>query len=140
MIGAMQRLARNAIGAVAVEFALVAPVFLMFLFLMLDGGRMLFTQQSLNEVATATARCAALRATGCTSAANAQNWATARALTRGGMTLSDAKVELSVTCNSVSSMAKVTVSTAWKKSGMGLLPQSVAPATLTSVACFPIKV
>lgn len=140
MTEVMQRLTRNAIGAVAVEFALVAPVFLMFLFLMLDGGRMLFTQQSLNEVATATARCAALQATGCTSAASAQDWATSRALTRGGLALSQAKVELNVTCNSVSSMAKVTVGTAWKKSGMGLLPQSVAPATLTSVACFPIKV
>jgi Flp pilus assembly protein TadG len=140
MTGAMQRLATNAIGAVAVEFAFVAPVFLMFLFLMLDGGRMLFTQQSLNEVATATARCAALQAAGCTSTASAQNWATSRALTRGGLTLSNTKVELGVTCNSVSSMAKVTVSTAWKKSGMGLLPQSVVPVTLTSVACFPIKV
>ena len=135
----LRRLASNIVGAVAIEFALVAPVFLMFLFLMLDGARMIFTRQSLNEVATATARCAALRATGCTSAANAQNWAASRALTRARLTLSDAKVELAVTCNSVPSMAKVTISTAWQKGAMGLLPQSVAPATLTSVACFPIK-
>lgn len=132
------RLARNRVGGATVEFALVAPTFLMFIFLILDGGRMVFAKQSLNEVATATARCAALGATGCTTASNAQDWATARALARDNLDLSAATVQLGVTCNNVANMAKATVSTTWKKGAMTLLPQSIAPATLTSVACFPI--
>jgi len=133
-----RRLARNVVGGATVEFALVAPTFLMFIFLILDGGRMMFAKQSLNEIATATARCAALGATGCTTASNAQDWAIARGSARDNLNLSSATVELGVTCNTVAKMARATVSTVWKKGAMGLLPQSVAPSTLTSVACFPI--
>ena len=133
-----RRLAHDGVGGATVEFALVAPTFLMFIFLLLDGGRMMFAKQSLNEVATATARCAALGASGCADATSAQNWATARALARDNLNLSAATVQLGVTCNTVANMAKATVSTTWKKGAMALLPQSVAPSTLTSVACFPI--
>jgi Flp pilus assembly protein TadG len=133
-----RRLADSPAGAATVEFALVAPTFLMFLFLLLDGGRMLFAKQSLNEVATATARCAAIIATGCTDATSAQNWATARALARDNLNLSTAKVEIGVPCNTVANMAKATVTTTWKKGAMMLLPQSIAPSTLTAVACFPM--
>ena len=59
-----RRLAREEIGGAVVEFALVAPTFLMFIFLILDGGRMIFTKQSLDEVTTATARCVAIQAAG----------------------------------------------------------------------------
>lgn len=134
----LRGLAGDTIGGVAVEFALVAPTFLMFIFLILDGGRMVFAKQSLNEVATAAARCAAIAATGCTDATSAQDWATSRALTRDNLKLSSAVVQLGTTCNSVANMAKVTVSTSFKKGAMTLLPQSVAPSTLTSIACFPI--
>ena len=138
MIRAFRRLGWDEIGGATVEFALVAPTFLMFIFLILDGGRMIFAKQSLNEVATATARCAALAATGCSDHTSAENWAIARGEARDNLNLSSATVELGVTCNAVANMAKATVSVAWKKGAMGLLPQSVAPSTLTSVACFPI--
>jgi len=138
MMRACHRVGGNEKGGATVEFALLAPTFLMFIFLLLDGGRMVFAKQSLNEVATATARCAAVAGTGCTDATSAQSWATTRALTRDNLNLSSATVQLGVTCNTVANMAKVTVSTTWKKGAMTLLPQSVAPATLTSVACFPI--
>lgn len=123
-------------GAAAVEFALVAPVFLAFIFLILDGGRMIFVRQSLNEVATATARCYALKATGCTSTGAAETWATSRALARDNLVLSVAHVT-TATCNSVGNMAQATVTTVWKKGAMTLLPQSVAPGTLSATSCFP---
>lgn len=133
------RLAIEATGAAATEFALVAPAFLMFIFLILDGGRMMFTRQSLGEVATATARCFAIKATGCTDAASAQSWAVSRALARDNLALTTSNVAITTTtCNSVAGMAQVTVTTTWKKGAMTLLPQSVAPSTLSSVACFPI--
>jgi len=135
----LDRLAREQAGAAATEFALVAPVFLMFLFLILDGGRMLFAKQSLNEVATASARCFAIKATGCTDASSTQSWAVSRALARDNLALTSSNVTVSTTtCNTIANMAQVTVSMAWKKGAMTLLPQSVAPSTLTSTACFPI--
>ena len=133
----LARLARDQVGGSLVEFALVAPTFLMFIFLILDGGRMLFTKQSLNEVATATARCAAVKMTGCETAANAQSWAIARGLARDNLQVSTAVVDV-VTCNGVANMSRATINTTWKKGSMGLLPQSAVPSTLTSIACFPI--
>jgi Flp pilus assembly protein TadG len=133
----MRALVQNQRGGSVVEFALLAPTFLMFLFLLLDGGRMMFTKQSLNEVAAATARCAAIKATGCTDAATAQNWAVARGLARDNLQVSSAVVDVA-TCNGIANMSRATINTVWKKSAMGLLPQSLVPSTLTSVACFPI--
>lgn len=134
---AFARLARDQIGGSLVEFALLAPTFLMFIFLLLDGSRMLFTKQALNEVATATARCAAVKGTGCDTTTNAQSWAIARGLARDNLQVTNAVVDV-VTCNGIANMSRATVSTVWKKGAMTLLPQSVAPSSFTSVACFPI--
>jgi len=122
-------------GGSMIEFALLAPTFLMFIFLLLDGGRMLFAKQSLNEVATATARCYAIKATGCSDAAAARTWAINRGLTRDNLAVND--VTFASSCDSGLVGAKVTVTTIFKKGAMTLLPQSVAPSTLTSTACFP---
>jgi Flp pilus assembly protein TadG len=132
-------LLRNRRGGAAVEFALVAPTFLMFLFLILDGGRMVFARQSLNDLAAATARCAAIKATGCTDAASAQAWAVSRGLNHDNLQLAttDVAVLIGTSCNNVANMTKATISIPWKKGAMTLLPQSIAPSTLTSVACFP---
>jgi Flp pilus assembly protein TadG len=122
-------------GGSMIEFALLAPTFLMFIFLLLDGGRMLFAKQSLNEVATATARCYAIKSANCSDAASARTWAINRGLTRDNLAVSD--VTFASSCDSGLAGAKVTVSTVFKKGAMTLLPQSVAPSTLTSTACFP---
>ncbi len=135
---------KDQIGATAVEFALVAPTFLMFVFLILDGGRMIFAKQSLNSLAAETARCAAIKAIGCTDPpgvqAQAQAWAVNRGLTHDNLKIdpSDVKIFNPTTCFSQSNMAKATISVAWKRGAMTLLPQSIAPATLTATACFPV--
>jgi Flp pilus assembly protein TadG len=134
-----RRILGDQIGAVAMEFALVAPTFLMFVFLILDGGRMLFFKQSLNEVAAATARCYAIQAQGCTSVTSTQGWAVARGLTRDNLKLSASDVVVTTTsCNGIANMARAQISATWQKGAMTLLPQSVAPSTLTSTACYPI--
>jgi len=85
---------------------------------------------------------AALKATGCADTSSAQTWAISRGLARDNVKLLPANVEVltgaNVICNGVANMAKATISMTWKKGAMTLLPQSVAPSTLTSVACFPI--
>jgi Flp pilus assembly protein TadG len=131
---------RDRRGAGVVEFALLAPTFLMFLFLLLDGGRMMFAKQSLNELATATARCLAIRESGCADASSTQSWAVARGLARSNLKLASSNVAInaSATCAGVSNMVQATISMPWKKGAMTLLPQSIAPSSLTATACFPM--
>ena len=126
-------------GSTATEFALVAPAFLMFLFLILDGGRMMFTKQALNELAAATARCAAIKSTGCTTASAAQGWAATRGKARSMLAIDSTNVAVtqSTTCNGQANMTQATISLAYKKGALTFLPQSVVPATMTSTACFP---
>ena len=132
-------LVRDSAGATAVEFALLAPTFLMLLFLLFDGGRMMFAKQSLNELATATARCMATQQASCADAASTQTWAVNRGLTRDNLQLSttDVAIDTNATCGGVTGMIQTTITMTWKKGAMTLLPQSAAPATLRATACFP---
>jgi len=135
----IRALLRNPDGASTIEFALLAPTFLMFLFLLLDGGRMMFAKQSLNELATATARCMATKQSSCANAGSTQTWAVSRGLTRSNLqlTTSNIVIDTNATCGGVSGMIQATISMPWKKGAMNLLPQSVAPSSLTATACFP---
>lgn len=135
----MIRLFHNRRGAGAVEFALLAPTFLLFLFLLLDGGRMMFAKQSLNELATATARCMATKQSACANASSTQDWAVSRGLARNNLQLTSRNVTIdtAATCGGVSNMIQATITMPWKKGAMTLLPQSVAPSSLTATACFP---
>jgi Flp pilus assembly protein TadG len=136
----MRRLLRDRTGGSMVEFALLLPTFLMFIFLLLDGGRMMFAKQSLNELANATARCTAIQAPDCSTVSKAQTWAVNRGLARSNLQLTTSNVAITTpaSCNSVANMTQVTVSMTWKKGAMNLLPQSVAPSTLSATSCFPI--
>jgi Flp pilus assembly protein TadG len=139
-MNAVKRLFGNARGATAVEFAIVAPTFLMMIFLMLDGGRMLFTKQALNELAMAAARCTALKSTGCATASAAQTWVVDRARQKSQLALTTSMVTINMTtnCNGQANMAKATIDYTYQKGPMNLLPQSTVPSTLTSSSCFPI--
>ena len=139
MTGIPRNLLRNQAGAGVVEFALLAPTFLMFLFLLLDGGRMMFAKQSLNELAAATARCMATRQASCATAASTQDWAVARGLARSNLQLTTGNIVINTnaTCAGVANMIQATVSMTWKKGAMNLLPQSIAPNSLSATACFP---
>jgi Flp pilus assembly protein TadG len=58
--GRLSALAGARGGATAVEFALVAPLFLMLIFGTTEFGRLLWTEQALQETAIAGARCVAI--------------------------------------------------------------------------------
>lgn len=132
----MTRLLRDRRGVTAVEFALVAPAFMMFMFLIIDGARAVWTYQTLQEVASNTARCAALGVTGCKTASEVQDYAVARAaatgvkLTTGAVTLTAA-----ATCSSVAGMTKVAIASSYQGATTKLLPSSVS--TLSTESCFP---
>ena len=132
----MRRLLSDRRGVTAVEFALVAPAFMMFMFLIIDGARAVWTYQTLQAVATDSARCAALGVTGCKTSSEVQTYAVNRAngygvgLTSGAVTLTSA-----ATCSSVAGMTKVAISTSYQGATTKLLPSPVT--TLSTESCFP---
>jgi len=136
MTRAMIRLLRDRKGVTATEFALVAPVFMMFLFLVIDGARVVWTYQSLQEVATNSARCAALGVTGCKTASEVQAYAVARAATQQiKITTSAVTLTSAATCSSVTGMTKVAISATYQGASTKLLPSSLT--TLNTESCFP---
>lgn len=130
------RLFRDIRGITATEFALVAPAFMMFMFLIIDGCRVAWTYQSLQEVATNTARCAALGVTGCKTASEVQAYAVARAATQQiKLTTSAVTLTPAATCSSVSGMTKVAISSTYQGASTKLLPSALT--TLNTESCFP---
>lgn len=132
----MIRLWRDVRGMTAVEFALVAPTFLMFMFLMIDGARMVWTYQALQEIATTSARCAALGVTGCKTSSEVKTYAIARAAANGiPLTAGAVTLTASATCSSVAGMTKVAISSAYQGGSTKLLPSPLT--TLNTESCFP---
>lgn len=132
----MKRLFRDVRGVTAVEFALVAPAFMMFMFLIIDGARAVWTYQTLQEIASNAARCAGLGTSGCRTAGEVQSYAVNRAaasgvrLAAGAVTLAPAAI-----CSGVAGMTRVAISSAYQGATTKLLPTSVA--TLNTESCFP---
>lgn len=132
----MKRLLRDRRGITAVEFALVAPTFMMFMFLMIDGARAVWTYQTLQEIATNSARCAALGVSTCNDSAEVKAYAVDRA-TRAGVKLTAAAVTLTpaAICSSVSGMTRVSIAATYQGASTRLLPSSIT--TLNTESCFP---
>ncbi len=128
-------LARDARGATAIEFALLAPVFLLLLFGILEVGRLVWVKQVLTETAYSAARCAALAAP-CKAASDVQGYAAARAL-RWGLKVDAGLVDYtaSTACDGNAGMVQVTVSYSFASPLSGFLP--ALPATVQAHGCFP---
>lgn len=122
-------------GATAIEFALLAPVFLVLLFGIIEIGRLIWVKQVLTEAAYSAARCAALAAP-CKAAADVQSYAAARA-TRWGLKVDAAQIgyTASTTCDSNTGSVQVTMSYRFASPLTGLLP--ALPATVQAHGCFP---
>jgi Flp pilus assembly protein TadG len=66
-------------GAVAIEYALILPMLLLFVIGIIDVGRLLWTFTTLSRAAEAAARCGAINLIDCGTAAAIQNRAVAEA-------------------------------------------------------------
>lgn len=66
-------------GASAVEFALTLPAFCMVIFLIVEGGLLLWTQVGLQHGAEMAARCASVNSTLCGSVSAVQTYAASQA-------------------------------------------------------------
>jgi Flp pilus assembly pilin Flp len=73
------RLSKDEGGGPAIEFGLLAPVLLLFLFGIVEGGRMLWTLNALHYSVQEAARCASINTAACGSASQVQAFAAGRA-------------------------------------------------------------
>jgi hypothetical protein len=81
-----------------------------------------------------------LKATNCTTLANAQNWGVTRGQTRNLLSLQSGDVQvISTTCNGVANMAQATVNARYNVGAVPFLNASAVQTTLTSVSCFPFS-
>ena len=123
-------------AAAITEFALVAPIFLMGMFGIIETSRLLWTKQTLDEVAYATARCMSV-STSCTTAATQKNYAVARA-SRYGLKILAANVTptANTTCNALPTANRIVVSQSFNSVMAGFVPGF--PASMTATGCYPI--
>jgi len=72
------RFARNEAGNPAVEFGLLAPALLLFVFGIAEGGRLLWTVNALHYSVQEAARCATIDKSTCGTTTQIQNFAAGR--------------------------------------------------------------
>lgn len=127
--------ARDRRGATAVEFALLAPVFLGMMFFIIEGGRMLYIKQALREVAFATARCMSVSAN-CSNNGLRQNFARNRAGGYGvDVQASEVTASSNVTCDGNAGQNRIVITIDFRSPASGLL--GVMPTTISGTACYP---
>lgn len=128
-------LARCRRGVTAVEFALVAPVFMMLLFGLIEGGRMLWLKQTLNEVAFSTARCMSV-GTDCPTLAQQRAYAVTRAAGYGvTIAAADITITANTSCDGNANANRIAITERFNSPVLGLLP--MLPSTVAAHACFP---
>jgi uncharacterized membrane protein len=129
-------LARERRGATALEFALVAGVFIPLSLAILDTGLLMWTKGALQSTAAITARCAAIASADCTdvqqfAVTTAGNW-----IFPGIIGKVDVSPAPAAVCIGSASYMKVTITSGFWAAG--LLPMPFGGTTLTSVAYFPV--
>ena len=72
------RFVRHEAGNLAVEFGLLAPALMLFIFGIAEGGRLLWTVNALHYSVQEAARCASINKTLCGSPSNIQSFAAGR--------------------------------------------------------------
>lgn len=122
-------------GAAIIEFAMVFPVFLLFLFGGVEGCRLMWSQQSLETAAYETVRCMSI-SSNCDTTTEQEAKAIAEAAKVGAtITASAVTLRSNVSCRGHSASNQVTISTPFSTVLRGFLPM---PATITATACFPV--
>lgn len=123
-------------GAAVIEFALLGPLALAMLFALIEGGRIYWIKQTLDEVAYSTARCISVSST-CATSASQKAYALDRA---EGYAIvldeNDVTITGNTTCKGVSGANKVSINHQINSPVTGLLP--FVPDQLTATACFPV--
>jgi len=123
-------------GATAVEFALVLPLLIAMIVLVIEGNRLLWTKQAIQEAASQTARCMAIGSDGCDTLDGAKLYGQRRAARMGIQVETEAiSVSTGQTCHDVADMNKAVIDTPFNSPFGSLIP--LIPRRLDAEACFP---
>jgi len=115
-------------GAAAIEFAIILPILLLCVLGLIELGRAIWTQATLDYAVQAAARCAAVDRLTCGTAAHTQQYATTKA---PGLSLPASVFTVTTPPCGV----QVAASLAFDFLVPALLPYS---QTLSATACFPV--
>lgn len=121
------RFIRDRGGATAVEMAVILPLLLLLMFGVIEFGRLLWTQVTLDYAAESAARCHAINKTICGTVDQTQSYAASRAL---GLDVPPSTFAVT----SEGCGKKVSVTLPFQFVVPQLLPYAV---TVHSVACYP---
>jgi Flp pilus assembly protein TadG len=121
------RIAIGRAGSVAVEMAIIVPVVLAFTVGLMEFGRAIWIQATLDYAVQSAARCGAVNAASCGNASQTQAYAVTRAV---GLTLNPS----TFTVTAAACGMQVTASLPFQFAAPGLLPYDI---TLTASACYP---
>lgn len=133
--GHLRRLGACRRGATVIEFAVLAPLFLAMLLCLIEGARLLWTRQTLENVAHVGARCMATGASACVSVAATRSHVVTLAAERGiRLQPADVTPEVGVICEGVGGFDRVSVQASFDSPARGLLP---LPQQIAASACFP---
>jgi len=122
---ALRRLVRDTSGAIAVEFAIIGPVFLLALLGMIEYGRLLWYENALHYAVEEAARCMSIATATCSDATTTKSFAS----TRSGHTFATSVFTITTpSCgNQVAASYNFTFAS-------GLLGSGI---TLRASSCFP---
>jgi len=122
-------------GAVAVEYAFVLPIMLLFVLGLMECGRLYWTYTTLYRATESAARCGAVNATLCATTAQIQAYAVTQAY---GLTITaSAFTATTATCGvQVAASLPFTLVIPWITTGTA--SGSFNIITLTTTACYPL--
>jgi Flp pilus assembly protein TadG len=149
--GFSEKFASSCEGATAVEFALVVPMFLMLVFGAIEFGRILWTEQALQETAIAGARCLALaqstqssQNTGSCASSGAYSASSTKTYIENvasgwGLSLSASNISLntSATSGGCAGLSQVTLTSTFTSAVPQIVQLAAGGTTLTATACYP---
>ncbi|WP_333571740.1 TadE/TadG family type IV pilus assembly protein [Sphingomonas sp.] len=122
-------------GATAIEFGLLAPVFLLLLCGLVEMGRLLWVKQVLTETAYSAARCGALQAP-CKTQGDIRGFATARGV-RWGLRIDSGLIDYAAvaTCDGNAGSVQVTIRYNFVSPFSRLI--AALPQEVQARGCFP---
>lgn len=131
----IQKLRSDEQGVSAIEFALLAPAFLTLIFGTIEGSRILWTKNTLDEVAFATARCMSV-SLACETETQQQDFAVDRAAAYGiAIAAADVTATADADCNGFPDSSRITITHDFNSVVGGFMPSMAA--NLEADSCFP---
>jgi Flp pilus assembly protein TadG len=114
-------------GTAAIEMAFLLPTFMLMFFGIVEFGRMLWMQSTLQQAVEAAARCTVVNTTTCDNAADTQSYAASQV---SGFTVASSRF----TVSTPSCGGQVSVSLPFNFVAPNLLPWII---TLSAQSCYP---